>query len=60
MSDRRYTLLQTEDSDWYVVPVEHAEEFSEGFAFDGGEPPEGSQAVGGWPGLVTFTDPVID
>lgn len=63
MSEQRYLLDQDDSCHWYIVPVDRHEAFSawtEGEYDDDPEPPEGVTRIGGWPGLVTFTDPRID
>lgn len=60
MADGRFQLRQDDSCHWYVVPVEQGDAFaawSEGGYEDSPDPPEGCEQVGGWPGLVTFTDP---
>lgn len=61
MSDRRYRLERDDDAHWYVVPVDQHEAFQAwvygGGAEEGEGAPEGVEPVGGWQGIVTFTDP---
>lgn len=57
MSDERFYLAQDDDYHWYVVPVAKCHEFDDWVASrePDGEP-EGVERIGGWPGLVTFTN----
>lgn len=60
---QRFRMQQDDSSHWYVVPVEQEaafNEWSEGGYEENPEPPEGAWQIGGWPGLVTFTDPSYD
>jgi len=63
MSEPRFRLQQDDSCHWYIVPVEQSEafsEWSEGGYEDDPEPPVGCERIGGWPGLVSFTDPRFD
>ena len=52
----KYCLVQDDSSHWYVIPVEHAEDFDEWVQNeDDWDTPEYAEEVGGSPSLVEFS-----